>query len=100
LSSTPTSRLDAVPKTDTFILSLIICLSFGLSAVARRCGASRWLAVGVPTLPALVAFIYFAIRHDIDFGPHGGIVPAWMAAGIVLLIVAVVSFLAAVAVGG
>ena len=82
------------------ILTLIIFLSLVLSVVARRCGASRWFAVGLPTLPALGAFIYFAIRHDIDIGPHGGIVPAWIVAGIVLLIVAVVSFIAAVAVRG
>ena len=82
------------------VLTLIICLSFALSAVARRCGASRWLAVGLPTLPALGAFVYFAIRHDIDIGPHGGVVPGWLVAGIVLLIVAGVGFIAAGAVNG
>jgi hypothetical protein len=78
-----------------FILALIVCVTFALSMVARWCGASRWLAAGLPILPALAGFIYFAIRHDIELGPHGGIIRAWMVAGIVLLIVLVVSFLGA-----
>ena len=80
------------------VLTLIICLSVALSAVARRCGASRWLAFALPTLPALAAFTYYAIRHDIEIGPHGGIIPAWIVAGIVLLIVAGISFITARAV--
>ena len=82
------------------VLTLIICLALVLSAVARWCGASRWLAIGLPTLPALAAFIYYAIRHDIELGPHGGIVPAWIVAGTVLLIVAVISFITARVVRG
>jgi hypothetical protein len=82
------------------ILTLISCLSLILSAVARWCGASRWLAVGLPTFPSLAAFIYYAVRHDIDLGPHGGIVPAWIVAGIVLLIVIAISFITAVAMSG
>ena len=80
------------------VLTLIICLALVLSAVARWCGASRWIAIGLPPLPALAAFIYYAIRHDIELGPHGGIVPAWIVAGIVLLIVVAISVIAARAV--
>ena len=82
------------------ILTLIICLALILSAVVRCCGASRWLAVGLPTFPPLVAFIYYAIRHDIDLGPHGGIVPAWIVAGVVLIIVIAVSLITALGVRG
>ena len=57
--------------------------------------ASRWIAAGLPTLPALAAFIYYAIRHDIESGPHGGIIPAWIVAGIVLLIVTAITFITA-----
>ena len=42
---------------------------------------------------AMAAFIYYAIRHDIELGPHGGIVPAWIVAGIVLLLVLAISFI-------
>ena len=56
------------------------------------------IAVGLPTPPALAAFIYYAVRHDIEIGPHGGIVPAWIVADIVLLLVAGVSFIVSVAV--
>ena len=78
-----------------FILTLIAALSVVLSAVARRSGASRWLAVGLPVLPALVAFIFFAIRTDIAIGPHGGIVPAWVVAGILLLVIVFIGFFTA-----
>lgn len=82
------------------VLTTIVCLSLIISAVARWFGASRWVAVLLPTFPPFFVFIYYAIRHDIDFGPHGGIVPAWIVAGIVMVIVAVVSFLAAIGFGG
>ncbi len=80
------------------ISALIVCLALVISAVARWRGASPWIAGTLPILPAFGAFLYYAIRHDIDFGPHGTF-PAWAAAGAVLLLVATISILAALGAG-
>jgi|GEM_PF-6897238 len=73
----------------TLTLSLIFAVI--VSGVTRRCGHSRPVAFAVAVTPSLVAFIYFAIRHDIEIGPHGGIFPAWIVAGVVLVLSAIVS---------
>jgi hypothetical protein len=82
------------------ILTLISCLCFILTLALRRNGVSRVAAFGLSTLPALGIFIYYAIRFNIEIGPHGGIVPAWAVAGIMLLIVSAINLIAIHAVRG
>lgn len=76
------------------LLALIVGVSLLFSAVTRWAGAPPLLAFALPVLPALAAFVYFAIHHDLEIGPHGGILPAWMVSGVVLLMVSAASFMA------
>ena len=73
----------------TFIL--LIVAAFIVTAFARMLGTSFWASVAIPTLPLLVFFLYFAIGHDKELGPHGGIIPVWVVAGVGLVVGGVVS---------
>jgi hypothetical protein len=57
-------------------LSAAVSLAVMLSLLAIRLGLRKPSAVGVAIAPSVAAFVYFAIRRDIDFGPHGGLFPA------------------------
>jgi hypothetical protein len=73
------------------ILTFALVLAVVLSVFVRRLGRPKMFAVAVALTPALTAFIFFLVRHDIDIGPHGGIFPAWIAAGVVLALSAIAS---------
>ncbi len=73
------------------ILTLALVLAVVLSTVVRRLGRPKMFAVAVALTPALAAFIFFLVRRDIEIGPHGGIFPAWIAAGVILALSAIVS---------
>jgi hypothetical protein len=72
------------------ILSLALILAGVLSRIVRRLGRSKMFALSVALTPAAGAFMFFLIRRDIEIGPHGGIFPAWIAAGVVLALSAIV----------
>ena len=73
------------------ILTLALVLTVVLSVVVRRLGRPKMFAVAIALTPALAAFIFFLVRQDIEIGPHGGIFPAWIAAGVILALSAIVS---------
>jgi hypothetical protein len=71
--------------------ALALVLAVVVSAVVRRLGRPKLFAFIVALTPAIGAFIFFLIRRDIEIGPHGGIFPAWIAAGVALALSAIVS---------
>ena len=73
------------------ILTLALVLALVLSVIVRRLGCSKLFAVVIALIPALVTFIFFLVRRDIEIGPHGGIISARIAAVVVLMLSAIVS---------
>jgi hypothetical protein len=72
-------------------LTLALVLAVVLSAVFRRLGRPKMFALGAALTPGVGAFVFFLVRRDIEIGPHGGIFPAWIAAGVILALSAIVS---------
>ena len=77
------------------ILFLSALLAMALTLVAWWKGARPVISVVLPSTPVAVALVFFLIRRDIDIGPHGGIIPAWIPAAVLLVVVILASSLVA-----
>jgi hypothetical protein len=79
----PSPGLD--PGVVCFVLVGLIAVG-----VARRLGASRWLAFLIPVVPLMVWLVYDSARGEPS---EGGSLPLWEVAGPIALICAIAAFI-------
>lgn len=76
-------------------LLLAACLANVLTVLLHSRGATRSACVTLPSAPAALTLVYFLVRRDIEIGPHGGIVPAWIPAAALYAVVLIASWMTA-----